>query len=463
MEPQLGGNEMTRMSKKVLAVLLCTSMIFGLAACGNTKEAAGAAETPDQEVTESNTEAPAEEAAGSEEQVTLNVWHQWSNDTNELKAKYEEAAAAYMSEHPNVTIQTETLDTEAYKTKINAEFAGDAEGIDVFYWWGAGTAKKFVEADKLLVLDDYVTDEVRANMLEGSTGAFEYDGKLYSVPMFSWYMTLFCNQEIFDQAGATIPTNYDELVAAVEKLSKLDGIVPMASGAKDGWNAAFMYQALALREVGATGINAMLKGQEAFGGDGYTQAAQKVVDLYNMGAFGKNPLEGGNDDANAAFGSGKAAMRLTGSWYANSLYTDEQTTIDPANVVACSIPVIDGKGNASDYCGGFVESFWVNKNTKAPDVAADFAIYINEKMGVACYETGSGFSGWKTQADESNLNPLFIQIKDCLAQGKEGVLAWDTSLDSEPATVHNEQVQTLFAPNADVAAFIAEHEAAINE
>ena len=95
-----------------------------------------------------------------------------------MKAKYEEAAAAYMSEHPNVTIQTETLDTEAYKTKINAEFAGDAEGIDVFYWWGAGTAKKFVEADKLLVLDDYVTDEVRANMLEGSTGAFEYDGKL---------------------------------------------------------------------------------------------------------------------------------------------------------------------------------------------------------------------------------------------------------------------------------------------
>lgn len=447
-----------------MGVLLGASMVLGMTACGGADTAA----TGDTKSAESQTssEGSADAAGTSEtsgEAVTLNVWHQWSNDTNELKAKYEEAVAEYMEENPNVTIHSETLDTEAYKTKINAEFAGDADGIDVFYWWGAGTAKKFVEADKLLALDDYITDDVRSRMLEGSTGAFEYDGKLYSVPMFSWYMTLFCNTELFDEAGAAIPTTYDELVDAVQKLSQLDGITPMASGAKDGWNAAFMYQALALREVGADNVNAMLQGEVPFGEDeGYAEAAQKVVDLYNMGAFGKNPLEGGNDDANAAFGSGKAAMRLTGSWYANSIYTDEQTTIDPENVVAVGIPMIDGKGNASDYCGGFVESFWVNKNTAYPEEAAKFAIYINEKMGVACYETGSGFSGWTTEADESNLNPLFIQIKDLLAEGKTGVLAWDTSLDSEPATIHNEQTQTLFAPGADVDSFIQAHEDAIN-
>ena len=450
--------------KRVMGVLLGASMVLGMTACGGADTAA----TGDTKSAESQTssEGSADAADTSEtggEAVTLNVWHQWSNDTNELKAKYEEAVAEYMEENPNVTIHSETLDTEAYKTKINAEFAGDADGIDVFYWWGAGTAKKFVEADKLLALDDYITDDVRSRMLEGSTGAFEYDGKLYSVPMFSWYMTLFCNTELFDEAGAAIPTTYDELVDAVQKLSQLDGITPMASGAKDGWNAAFMYQALALREVGADNVNAMLQGEVPFGEDeGYAEAAQKVVDLYNMGAFGKNPLEGGNDDANAAFGSGKAAMRLTGSWYANSIYTDEQTTIDPENVVAVGIPMIDGKGNASDYCGGFVESFWVNKNTAYPEEAAKFAIYINEKMGVACYETGSGFSGWTTEADESNLNPLFIQIKDLLAEGKTGVLAWDTSLDSEPATIHNEQTQTLFAPGADVDSFIQAHEDAIN-
>lgn len=436
-----------KLISKIATSILAATMVIGLAGCGKTEPVAE--ETPG--------------APAADEEVTLNVWHQWSNDTNELKKLYDQAVADYISENPHVKIETQTLDTEAYKTKISAEFAGDAKGIDVFYYWGAGTARKLVNADKLLPMDEYLTDDVKSRMLEGATTAFEYDGKLYSVPSFSWFMTLYANKELFDKAGAELPTTYEELVTAVEKLSALDGVTPIAAGAKDGWNAAFIYQALALREVGASNINDMLTGKVEFGDEGYTAAAEKLVELYNMGAFGKNPLESGNDDANAAFGNERAAMRIMGSWLANGLYTDETATIDPSNVVALNMPVVEGKGDVSDYAGGFVESFWVNKNTKDKEEAAKFAIYINERMGVAAYETGTGFSGWTTEADESNLNPLFVQIKEILANSKEGVLAWDTSLDSEPATIHNEMVQTLFAPNADVSAFIEEHKAAINK
>lgn len=435
-----------KLISKIATSLLAATMVIGLAGCAKTDNVAE--ETP---------------VNNAGEEVTLNVWHQWSNDTNELKGIYDQAVADYVSENPNVKIETQTLDTEAYKTKISAEFAGDAKGIDVFYYWGAGTARKLVNADKLLPMDEYLTDDVKSRILEGATTAFEYDGKLYSVPSFSWVMTLYANKKLFEEAGATIPTTYEELVASVEKLSKLDGVTPIAAGAKDGWNAAFIYQAFALREVGATNVNDMLTGKVEFGDEGYTEAANKVVELYNMGAFGKNPLESGNDDANAAFGNEKAAMRIMGSWLANGIYTDKTATIDPSNVVALNMPMIAGKGDASDYAGGFVESFWVNKNTANKEEAAKFAIYINEKMGVAAYETGTGFSGWTTEADESKLNPLFIQIKEILAESKVGVLAWDTSLDSEPATIHNEMVQTLFAPNADVSAFIEEHKAAINK
>lgn len=429
--------------KKVLAVTLASTMAFSMVGCGNS---------------DSKSEGKKDDGT-----ITLNVWHQWSNDTNELKGRYEEAVKAYEKDNPNVKIKTETLDTESYKTKINAEFAGDAKGIDVFYWWGAGTAKKLVDAGKVMALDDYLTDDVKSRMVEGSTSAFEYDGKLYSTPMFSWYMTLFCNKTLFDKAGAKLPETYDELVDAVKKLKTLDGVTPLAAGAKDGWNAAFVYQALALREVGATGVNEMLSGKKEFGDEGYKKAAQKVSDLYKLGAFGENPLEQGNDDANAAFENGKAAMRIMGSWFANNVYTDEAATINPEEVVALKIPMIsDGNGESTDYCGGYVESFWVNNNTKYKEEAAKFCIYINEKMGVASYETGSGFSGWTTKADESKLNPLFIQIKDLLAEGKQGVLAWDTSLEAEPAAVHNEQVQTLFADGADINEFIDEHKAAIN-
>ena len=242
--------------KKVLAVTLASTMAFSMVGCGNS---------------DSKSEGKKDDGT-----ITLNVWHQWSNDTNELKGRYEEAVKAYEKDNPNVKIKTETLDTEAYKTKINAEFAGDAKGIDVFYWWGAGTAKKLVDAGKVMALDDYLTDDVKSRMVEGSTSAFEYEGKLYSTPMFSWYMTLFCNKTLFDKAGAKLPETYDELVDAVKKLKTLDGVTPLAAGAKDGWNAAFVYQALALREVGATGVNEMLSGKKEFGDEGYKKAAQKV-------------------------------------------------------------------------------------------------------------------------------------------------------------------------------------------
>lgn len=446
---QYGGGQI-KMSKRIVSILLVAVMVLGMVACSNNnvEESAG-----------TNVGG----AAGTDGKITLNVWHQWSNDTNELKKVYDKAAATYMNDNPNITINTQTLDTEAYKTKISAEFAGAASGIDVFYYWGAGSARKLLQADKLLPLDDYLTGDIKAKILPGSTSAFEYDGKTYALPTFSWYMTLFCNKALFAQAGATLPTTYAELLTAVEKLSALDKVTPIASGAKDGWSAAFIYQAMALREVGATDINAMLSGAQPFNGEGYSLAAKKVIELYNAGAFGKNPLEGGNDDANSAFISGKAAMRIMGSWFANQVYTDNTATINPEDVVAMNIPMIEGKGNAGDYAGGFIEAFWVNKNTKYADEAAKFAIYINEQVGKAAYETGTGFCGWNVELDESKLNPLFIQIRGLLDAGKQGVLAWDTSLDANPATIHNEQVQTLFADGADVDTFVEEHETAINK
>lgn len=451
---------MKKSMKKLIAFLLVAVLTMSMAACGENddgKKDSGSKETIVKEETTS------EETSETAEEVTLNVWHQWSNDTNELKKIYDQAVVDYTAENPNVTINTQTLDTEAYKTKISAEFAGTASGIDVFYYWGAGTARKLVNADKILPLDEYLTDDVKAKILPGSTSAFEFNGKTYSVPMFSWYMTLYANRDLFDQAGAALPTTYDELLDASKKLAELDGVTPLAAGAKDGWNAAFIYQALALREVGASNINSMLSAETPFEDSGYTDAANKIIELYNAGAFGKNPLESGNDDANSAFINGTAAMRIMGSWFANQVYTDETATINPDNVIALKIPMIAGKGVDTDYAGGFVESFWVNKNTKYADEAAKFTLYINEKMGKAAYETGTGFCGWDIELDESNLNPLFVQIKGLLGESVEGVLAWDTSLDSNPATIHNEQVQTLFAPNADVTAFIEEHKAAINQ
>lgn len=397
-----------------------------------------------------------------DEKITLNVWDIWTDPSSSLTGAFQDAVDKYEEENPNIDIEVHGLDSDAYKTKMATEFAGKADGIDVFYYWAPGMIKKLIDADKVLPIDEYVTDDQLSRVKEGSTQSFEFDGKLYGLPIDSYMVVLFCNQELFDEAGAKIPTTYDELLDASEKLQTLDGVTPLAVGAKDGWLAGFLYESLAMREVGADKVNKVLLGEEPFDDEGFTSAAQKMNELYTTGALGANPLEDGEAEANVKFLGGRAAMRLTGSWFAGDI--DSSTDSDVKDhVVATTFPITKEDGDTTDYGGGSNSSFFVNKNTEHPEEAAKFAAYISEAIGSQALSLGSGFSAWNTETDDSDVSPTFKAMIPLFDSVKTGVLAWDTVLDSNAAATHQEECQTLLADSPDIDSFIANHQAVIGK
>ena len=58
-----------RFFKKALALTLASTMAFSMVGCGSSKDSS--------------------KGKSDDGTITLNVWHQWSNDTNELKSRYE--------------------------------------------------------------------------------------------------------------------------------------------------------------------------------------------------------------------------------------------------------------------------------------------------------------------------------------------------------------------------------------
>ncbi|WP_373215539.1 ABC transporter substrate-binding protein [Ruminococcus sp. 5_1_39BFAA] len=396
----------------------------------------------------------------ADDKVVLDVWHQFTDPESAQTKTFLEAVEKYQEENENIEIELHGLDTESYKTKISTEFASSASGVDVFYYWAPGKIKQLINADKVLPLNDYVTDEVMSRVKEGSTSSFEFGDNLYALPIDSYMMCLFCNKTLFDEAGVEIPTTYDELIAAGEKLLELDGVTPLAIGAKDSWLAGAFYESLALREVGAEEVQSALLGETEFTNEGFKKAAEDVVELYEKGILGKNPLEDGEAEATADFLNGKVAMQLDGSWFAGTIDNTDDTVV--TDVEAITFPVVSDEQNATDYAGGASASFFVNKNTDTPAEAADFAIYISEQMGVKALEIGSGFPCWNTEIDESVISPTFIKLMDLYDGVQTGVQNWDGILDANAAAVHLEQAQSLLVEGADLDTFMAAHQDAIS-
>ncbi len=383
------------------------------------------------------------QGSSTDEKITLNVWHLWTTDADANARSFNKALDLYKKEHPNVEILIDATENEAYKTKIKTAMAAN-EAPDVFFAWGAGFAKPFVEADQVLNLDAYISDEQKNRLLSGTTSNLTYDGKLYGLPFVSWIGVLYCNQELFDQYGVKIPDTYEELLTAVDTFNE-NKISPISVGAKDGWPAMFWQNALALRTAGVDTCNQALDKEASFNQSSIIESASMLEDLVNKKAFDDGVLAYTNDEAKIMFLNGEVPMHYIGSWLASEIQNEEVSLVKD-KVIAKNFPALpDGAGNKNDFLGGAIDSFMVNNNTKHKEAAVEFIAFITENMSKESALEGAGLPTWKIEGLGDDMDPLAMQLIDLANNATGFVLAWDTKLVGADAEKHKVLVQELFA------------------
>ena len=393
--------------------------------------------------------------SGSKEDVVINLWHLNVDETDANRIAIEEFIAKYEADHSNVKIEQHILQDADYKDKILTEFSGSAESIDVFTYWGAGRAGDLVEAGKLLCLEDHLSAKQLDIFKAGVDTNFRYDGKLYGMPQASWMMVLYCNTELFEKYDVKLPETFDEWLSACEIFAE-NNVIPVAlgGGVDDGWQAAFVYEALVNRIVGAEAEFKVISSGTGYDAPGFKEAAVKMQELTNIGAFGKSPLEIDEDTSNAQFLTGAAAMRLTGSWFTGGIYDDPDSLV-AGKVKAMPIPMVtDGAGKNTDYVGGFIDGVFVNAATKNPEISVDFAYGLGIALSTKQHEGGEGFTPYTLPVDESGLSPLGIEVAALADHVIDGVIAWDTFLPGDKADLHIDACQSLLKKNANIDAFL---------
>lgn len=430
---------------RILSVVMALVMMVALAACG-TKTADEKPATQAAAAVESSAAATQQEAAPTEppkvEPATVKVWTLWTESVDDSNKKaFYRVLDKVKADLPNITVQHDATENEAYKTKIKTAIAAN-EAPDVFFAWGAGFVKPFVDAGKVLALDDYLNDGTKDKLAAGNTTNFTFNGKIYGLTAYQWVAALYCNKELFEKNGVKLPETFDDLMAAV-KTFRAKGIDPITVGEKDRWPGMFWQNAFALRTATAQGCLDALGKTASFDTPEFVESAAKLKELVDAKAFITGNMGLTGDEAQAAYLEGKVPMYYMGNWFAGSIQGEDSKVKD--KIVALKFPALpDAKGDPNEFLGGSIDGFCVSNDTKVKDASVQLVKYFAEGMATDLNNSGEGLPTWKVPAATGEINSVTKQIMDLTKDAKGYVLAWDTFLEGADADTHKNLVAEVF-------------------
>ncbi len=319
--------------------------------------------------------------AMAEEQVTLKVFTNLPDRTNGQGLVEQTLFDAYMEENPNVTIEYEALDDEAYKTKFKAYAAGSQMPDLVSVWGQPGFIDEVIDAGLLAELnpDDYAD----YGFLEGSLDGFSADGKLYGLARNTDVMCFYYNQKMFDENGWEVPTTYAELQSLSESIKEA-GIIPISMFGGDKWSL-YIYISDLMEKIDGSGV--MQKSIDAiqnhdFSDPTFTQAVDMLVDAAASGMFQTGFETADYGTAMNLFTNEQAAMFYTGSWEMSMATNQDIPEEVRDNIRVFLMPVVEGgKGDATTIAAWNGGGYSVTENAANKEEAIKLLNYMFRPEG----------------------------------------------------------------------------------
>ncbi len=433
------------MRKKLLATLLAVAMsISMLTGCSSKTETSKEADKKDDAATTEVTEG----ADTSDKEVTLKLFSNLPDRKNGQGLVEQMIIDEYMKENPNVTIEVEALDEEAYKTKFKA-YAMDGMPDVVSIWGQPSFLGEVLDAGVLAELKE--ADYADYGFVAGSLEGFKKDGKLYGLPRNTDIMSFYYNKKMFEDNGWKVPTTYEELLALADTI-KAAGMVPVAMDGGDGWPMAIYLTDLLIRIDGKDAVGKI--NQAASTGDFsdpiFKQATDLLVQTAKAGVFQTGYDSQDYGTAMNLFTNGQAAMFYMGSWESSMALNQDINEEIRTNVRAFTMPAIEGgKGTQTDIAAWNGGGYAVSANSKVKEEAIKFLNYMYQpdKLSKYGWEKGVGMSAQDQTpfmtGNETELQKVFTDIlknatsvsgtpiNDC------GPSTFKTTIESEIQSVSN--------------------------
>lgn len=395
------------------------------------------------------------DSGAGENEFTVLVY---GDATNKVEKKLVEE----FNKTSEVKARLDTIPGADYQQKLQT-IISTPQAPDVFFHWGGGSIKPFVDADLLLPLDDFIKKDpgLKDNFLPSVFDASVVDGKSYGVPMRGTQpVMLFHNKKVLDEAGVQPPETWDDLLDAVEAL-KDAGVTPIALGGGDMWPTQMWFQYLYDRIAGPELFQQALDGdKEAWESEDSRKALGMIRELVDAGAFGDtyDSVKFTNNGSAQLVASGKAGFELMGSWY----YSTQQSLNEEfaaEDLGYSAFPAVDGgKGDAANLAGNTNNYYAVMKKAEHPEAIAEFLklmysdTFVKDQLSIGNLPTTTNTPDFLDQA----ASPEYSKFQyDLVEKAPHFQLSWDQAYPQSAATDMHKAVQQFFNGGLDEDGFIS--------
>lgn len=396
--------------------------------------------------------------AAAQAQTTVNILS--LSGTDGRPEFLQEVAAKFNAEHPDIVVQIEEIENEAFKKKLPT-LLQTREAPDIYYSWGGGVFAEQARSGAARDVTELMTDDFLATQSPAGVNAFTYDGKIYGLAQYVSQVGFWYNKDLLDQAGVDPEaiTTWDDFLAAVQQV-KDAGITPISVGGLDKWPLHFYWSYLAMRIAGAEGFAAAKAGEEGgFAAEPFILAGQEFERLVALEPFQEGFMTMNYDAAAGFFGDGNAAFHLMGDWDIGVQRGNSQSGegVTDEQLGFLSFPMVEGgAGSPTDTLGG-INGFVFGPN--ASDAAVEFMQYYVNLENQRDAGARGLFIPIAIGADDSITDPFRAIIARNLAASEWHQIFLDQDLGADVGGVVNDisaQLATGDITAADAAALIQE-------
>ncbi len=332
---------------------------------------------------------------------------------------WEDIAADYEAQHPDVDVQLQFLENEAFKAKLPTLLQSDA-APDFFYSWGGGVLRQQAETGALMDLTEAIQADGGAwakNYKPAALNGLTYNDKTWAVPYRMGTVAFFYNKALFDKAGLNAESikTWDDFLAAVKTL-KGAGITPIAGGGGDKWPLHFYWSYLVMRNGGQEVFDRAKNNEgEGFLDPAIIKAGEQLAELGKLEPFQSGYLGATWPQTLGTFADGKAAI-LLGFEHTEANQrknAGDGKGLDASNIGRFPFPLVEGGvGKVTDTLGG-LNGWAVTKN--ASPAALDFLRFFTSPEQERRMAAAGVIIPAAVDAEDALKNDLMRQAADQLA------------------------------------------------